>query len=313
MADIQPNRKTSAEDDAGDLQDTDLMRLVQGLGTDDSPWVSVKSTLAKLKAYFAPTGAGSGIVQSIVAGDNITVDNTDPANPIVSSTGGGGGGASPFGGLGVISWYSAYDRFTSAGSPVGLMTSPFGEYGYCLGTPSGLADTYSTTGESGNGTPPYHTYQMNIGIPFNKNTIALVVRMGPLTNGYLSVPICGGGASFEIRLECDTVGYATRLISAVTANLGDDTAYARMTPGGLYLIVATREASTGAWAIRRNGVQTASGTATTSTFPVTNFIGIGADTSGNNHGFREVVFFDHVLSPTDLTTVETYLMTKHGI
>jgi len=31
-------------------------------------------------------------VQSIVAGTNVTVDNTDPANPIVSASGGGGGG-----------------------------------------------------------------------------------------------------------------------------------------------------------------------------------------------------------------------------
>lgn len=36
-------------------------------------------------------GGGTGIVESIVAGDNITVDDTDPANPIVSATGGGGG------------------------------------------------------------------------------------------------------------------------------------------------------------------------------------------------------------------------------
>jgi hypothetical protein len=32
-----------------------------------------------------------GVVQSIVAGTNVTVDDTDPANPIVSSSGGGGG------------------------------------------------------------------------------------------------------------------------------------------------------------------------------------------------------------------------------
>src|SRR5690606_537971 len=32
-------------------------------------------------------------VQSVVAGTNVTVDNTDPANPIVSASGGGGGGA----------------------------------------------------------------------------------------------------------------------------------------------------------------------------------------------------------------------------
>ena len=32
-----------------------------------------------------------GVVQSIVAGTNVTVDNTDPANPVVSASGGGGG------------------------------------------------------------------------------------------------------------------------------------------------------------------------------------------------------------------------------
>lgn len=45
-----------------------------------------------------------GLVQSIVAGDNVTVDSTDPANPIVSATGGGGGGAvsSVFGRTGAV-------------------------------------------------------------------------------------------------------------------------------------------------------------------------------------------------------------------
>ena len=40
------------------------------------------------------TGTVTGIdtgVQSVVAGTNVTVDNTDPANPIVSAAGGGGG------------------------------------------------------------------------------------------------------------------------------------------------------------------------------------------------------------------------------
>jgi hypothetical protein len=36
-------------------------------------------------------GTGDG-VQSIVAGANITVDATDPQNPVISATGGGGGG-----------------------------------------------------------------------------------------------------------------------------------------------------------------------------------------------------------------------------
>lgn len=40
---------------------------------------------------WVPIDVGTG-VQSVVAGTNVTVDNTDPANPIVSATGGGGGG-----------------------------------------------------------------------------------------------------------------------------------------------------------------------------------------------------------------------------
>lgn len=36
-------------------------------------------------------GAGGGILE-VVAGDNVTVDNTDPYRPIVSATGGGGDG-----------------------------------------------------------------------------------------------------------------------------------------------------------------------------------------------------------------------------
>lgn len=38
-----------------------------------------------------PAGA-AGVVQSIVAGTNVSVDSTDPANPIISASGGGGGG-----------------------------------------------------------------------------------------------------------------------------------------------------------------------------------------------------------------------------
>jgi hypothetical protein len=40
-----------------------------------------------------------GIVETIVPGTNISVDSTDPANPIVSALGGGGGGTNPTSGL----------------------------------------------------------------------------------------------------------------------------------------------------------------------------------------------------------------------
>lgn len=40
-----------------------------------------------------PIDGVDGVVQSIVAGSNVSVDATDPANPIISATGGGGGGS----------------------------------------------------------------------------------------------------------------------------------------------------------------------------------------------------------------------------
>lgn len=42
-------------------------------------------------------GGGGGGIESIVAGDNITVDNTDPLNPIVSASGGGSSALFPNG------------------------------------------------------------------------------------------------------------------------------------------------------------------------------------------------------------------------
>lgn len=54
--------------------------LAKASGTDyDTEWVNQSG------------GGGSGIVETIVAGTGISVDSTDPANPIVSATGGGSG------------------------------------------------------------------------------------------------------------------------------------------------------------------------------------------------------------------------------
>lgn len=44
-----------------------------------------------LKGDKGDTGS-AGVIQEVIAGANVTVDNTDPARPIISATGGGGGG-----------------------------------------------------------------------------------------------------------------------------------------------------------------------------------------------------------------------------
>lgn len=66
---------------------------VGNLPTDTTYW-QVLASKGDVGAT-GPTGAtgsagADGVVQSIVAGDNITVDNTDPANPVVTGSAGGG-------------------------------------------------------------------------------------------------------------------------------------------------------------------------------------------------------------------------------
>lgn len=46
-------------------------------------------------AAVASLALADSAVQSVVAGTNVTVDNTDPQNPIVNASGGGGGGYPP--------------------------------------------------------------------------------------------------------------------------------------------------------------------------------------------------------------------------
>ncbi len=51
-------------------------------------------TVSEWLASLVGNDGGDGLIVEIQAGDNITVDSTDPARPIVSATGGGGGAVS---------------------------------------------------------------------------------------------------------------------------------------------------------------------------------------------------------------------------
>lgn len=71
---------------------------------------SYKGTVSQISS------GGSGIVQTIVAGTGISVDSTDPANPIVSATGGGGAVSSVNGATGavIVDLQSVLDQGSSA-------------------------------------------------------------------------------------------------------------------------------------------------------------------------------------------------------
>jgi hypothetical protein len=105
---------------------------IVGAGTFDSWLISVAGEHGEIgpEGDAGPQGpAGNdGVVQSVVGGTNVTVDNTDPANPVINSTGGGGGGI--------------YDALIAQDAPVGTLVAVNGA---SLGTRNGL-DRVAHTG-----------------------------------------------------------------------------------------------------------------------------------------------------------------------
>lgn len=78
--------------------DVDYIKGVEEL-VEDIVEKRVKDIKPVTKIY--SSGGGRGL-QSVVAGTNVTVDNTDPYNPIINATGGGGGVDSVNGATGVV-------------------------------------------------------------------------------------------------------------------------------------------------------------------------------------------------------------------
>lgn len=88
-------RKVLAVIDAASAQ-TDATQAIS-----DAASAQTDATQALLDAAAAQSTADSkGVVNAIVAGTNVTIDTTDPANPIVSSS--GGGGSSPLDGYEIL-------------------------------------------------------------------------------------------------------------------------------------------------------------------------------------------------------------------
>lgn len=121
---------------ASSLNGSDLIELEQGVDPANS---SKKATLDQVKAFVAETftaeeisydNTTSGLtadqvqdaidelaseaVISVVAGTNVTVDNTDPQNPIISAGGGGGGGAMTLVGTAIVAGSNATELTLSS-------------------------------------------------------------------------------------------------------------------------------------------------------------------------------------------------------
>jgi hypothetical protein len=99
------------------------------------------------------TGFGGGQVDSVVAGTNVTVDNTDPVNPIVNSTGGASGSIIQ------VKSYTAAISFSGTGNTslsVSITPSSTANKIFILAT---LSKTSSST--TGDGSPAFYGFKRN--------------------------------------------------------------------------------------------------------------------------------------------------------
>lgn len=141
-------------------------------------------------------GGGGGTVDSIVAGTNVTVDDTDPANPIVSAASGSGVVESIVEGTGVT-----VDDTDPANPIVGVAPSPL------------LAATYTAThnmvlGDQYKGVTMNVASANNFEIQPNASVacdVGAVVAITQLGAGQTTITAAGG-----VTLEYDSVGLFPR-------------------------------------------------------------------------------------------------------
>ncbi len=100
-----------------------------------------------------PTG-----IESVVAGTNVTVDNTDPKNPIVSSTGGGGGSFANV----IDATAGSYSLVPDANSPITVIEMAGGAFPF--GTTLTIPDDDFTAGATFVVTNQSTTDEINISL-----------------------------------------------------------------------------------------------------------------------------------------------------
>lgn len=141
----------------------------------------------QLSTSFATAAQGTkadSAVQSIVAGSNVTVDITDPRNPIVSSSGGGGGGTP--GGSTTHVQYNGSGSF--AGSVNFRYTSPKVTLGNAGTTAGQLAFENATSGSVTLQPPTGALGTVTLTIPAATDTLVGRATTDTLTNKTLTAP-----------------------------------------------------------------------------------------------------------------------------
>lgn len=140
-------------------------------------------------------------VQTVQPGTNVTVDSTDPRNPIVSSTGGGGGG-------GTVTDVSVTEGTGITASVANPTTTP--------DITIALSDTAVTPGTYGDGTDA-------VVVTVNQQGQITAISTDPISGGFTNPMTTEGDMIYEnatpapARLPAGTNGYVLTMVAGVPA------------------------------------------------------------------------------------------------
>lgn len=283
------------------------------IGDGTTPWNSL--------AYLP-----SGNVRSIVAGTNVTVDDSDPENPIVNAAGGGGGGGSgswpaataPAAINGLVHWFDSSLLPVSAGAKAPQISSPdplrcptmaYGGHATVIASLNSLATVTFPGAATGN---------MVITTPFTFSegcTVFVVHKPGTMVASGNYTILGGNNGSFDLRItETAANTGQLQIISTNTAAIGNSTT--TVTTGNAFQGNVTFDPSTGDYAFRIGQASAGSGTSVRAITAPTSTVGYDGGSTGGaylNGDLAELIVFNDVLTLTQIQAVEAYLHAKWGV
>lgn len=238
-------------------------------------------------------------VHSIVQGTNVTVDNTDPFNPVVASTGGGGGGST----IKDRQWTAAagvtsIDEFNDS-----VLDSAWGRVDVSGGTARAVwtedADSLSVAQVGGDAAAELHAMMRPVsgagGSMAVGDAFLTAVRMtGPTGTAYtMAALILASGNAYGAGTQVLALQWATTTVGAMTIDMRPWTSYST-DPGGavsglnvpfgalLYVRLALIASNTWRRDFSADGVTWIKGSATLTNSLVPTHVGVGTSSYGTS-------------------------------
>lgn len=211
------------------------LRLVDGNEGENKVLTCDANGVGTWQAAAGGGGGGGGQVDSVVAGTNVTIDNTDPINPIINAAGGGGGGGGTV--QGTDGTYDvkavASDDFVTPDArgenSIDLQTKRAAatqvaseQFSSILGGKNNTSSGYYSTvinGRQNSATALYATV-----LNGDDNTVSgdysIVGGYQNTVSGYYSSCVCGYNNTVSVNYACVVSGYGNTNSGYISSMLG---------------------------------------------------------------------------------------------